>query len=152
MTVNEPISKVNLERITNAIYAFTMTLMIKNLQTPGPGAIDTAASLAHYLTLAFYAVIDFVGAFLILGMFWLFYFQIFHRMKTFDFKFLYIHLLSLMVVVFVPFTSSFSSKGEMAAVGDVFFQLNYLILAIVLVYGWHYCAIPPGTAGAGTYG
>ncbi len=138
MTVNEPISKVNLERITNAIYAFTMTLMIRNLQTPGPGTIETAASLVHYLTLAVFAVIDFIGAFLILGMFWLFYFQVFHRMKTFDFKFLYIHLLSLMVVVFVPFTSSFSSAGEMAGIGDFLFQLNYLFLALLLVYGWHY--------------
>jgi|GEM_PF-623106 len=143
MTVNEPISKVNLERITNAIYAFTLTLMIRNLQTPGPGAIDTAVSLTHYLTLAVYAVIDFIGAFLILGMFWLFYFQVFHRMKTFDFKFLYIHLVSLMVVVFVPFTSIFSTGGEMAAVGDVLFQLNYFILAMVLVCGWHYARSHP---------
>ena len=143
MTVNEPINKVNLERITNAIYAFTMTLMIRNLPTQGPGGIDTAVSLANHLTVSLYAVVDFIGAFLILGMFWLFYFQIFHRMKTFDFKFLYIHLLSLMVVVFVPFTSSFSSAGKMAEVGDLLFQVNYLFLAVLLVVAWHYARSHP---------
>ena len=34
MPVKEPISKVNLERLTNGIYAFTMTLMIRNIETP----------------------------------------------------------------------------------------------------------------------
>lgn len=137
MPVTEPISKVNLERITNGIYAFTMTLMIRNIQVPVAGSLDNPAYTVTYIGTTIAAVIDFIGAFLILGMFWLFYCQMFHRMKTFDFRFLYIHLLSLMIVVFVPFTEAFTS-GDGYEITDLLFQLNYLALAVVLAYAWFY--------------
>jgi len=139
----EPISKVNLERITNGIYAFTMTLMVRNIVTPLPGTITTDAALYHYFDATVTSVIDFAGAFLILGMFLLFYFQIFRRMKTVDFHILHVHLLSLMIVVFVPFTQSFTGDRAGVAASEVLFQLNYLILAILLMYTWRYVRARP---------
>jgi len=68
----DPISKVNLERITNGIYAFTMTLMVRNITTPVAGSITTDTSFVLYLVSVILEIIDFAGAFLILGMFWLF--------------------------------------------------------------------------------
>jgi uncharacterized membrane protein len=140
MAVLEPITKVNLERLTNGIYAFTMTLMIRNIQTPPAGTIDNAGSFLHYISTTVLVVADFIGAFIILGMFWLFYFQMFHRMKAFDYRFLYIHLLSLMIVVFIPFTQSFTSESTNIKVADILFQFNYLALSIVLVYAWYYAS------------
>ena len=139
----DPISKVNLERITNGIYAFTMTLMIRNIQTPLPGSITGDAALGKYLVSTVLSITDFIGAFIILGMFWLFYFEMFHRMKTFDYRFLYIHLLSLMVVVFVPFTQSFATQSETVPSANIMFQINYLILAILLVWAWHHARSHP---------
>jgi uncharacterized membrane protein len=139
----EPISKVNLERITNGIYAFTMTLMVRNITAPLPGTITTGAALNQYLFATSVSFIDFVGAFLILGMFWLFIFQIFHRMKTVDFHLLHIHLLSLMLVVFVPFTQGFTDDRSGVAASQVIFQINYLILAVLVVYTWHYVRTTP---------
>jgi uncharacterized membrane protein len=139
----EPISKVNLERLTNGIFAFTMTLMIRNIQTPAAGSIATAAALDQYLETIFFTVTDFIGAFLILGMFWLFYFQIFHRMKKFDSGFIYIHFIALMVVVFVPFTESFATQGEVAQVAEILFQINYLILSVLLICEWYYARSRP---------
>lgn len=139
----EPISKVNLERITNGIYAFTMTLMVRNISTPLPGTITTSAALGQYLGQTLLSVIDFAGAFLILGMFWLFYFQIFHRMKSVDFHVLHVHLLSLMVVVFVPFTQSFTDERSGIPASQVLFQVNYLVLAMLLMYTWYYVRSKP---------
>jgi uncharacterized membrane protein len=140
MTVEEPINKVNLERLTNGIYAFTMTLMIRTIQTPPAGTLMGTTSLFRFIDTTILTVIDFIGAFLILGMFWLFYFQVFHRMKTYDYRFLYIHLLSLMIVVFVPFTQSFTSESTSIAIADILFQFNYLALSILLVYAWYYAS------------
>jgi uncharacterized membrane protein len=139
----EPISKVNLERLTNGIFAFTMTLMVRNIQTPAAGTVETAAALDNYLFTIFFAVTDFIGAFIILGMFWLFYFQIFHRMKRFDSGFIYIHFVALMVVVFVPFTESFATQGEGVRIAEILFQVNYLILAILLICEWYYARSHP---------
>ena len=33
MAIHEPITKVNLDRITNGIFAFTMTLLARNIVT-----------------------------------------------------------------------------------------------------------------------
>jgi len=139
----DPISKVNLERITNGIYAFTMTLMIRNVQTPIPGTITNDISLETYIGTTTLSVVDFIGAFIILGMFWLFYFQIFHRMKTVDSTFIYIHFLSLMFVVFMPFTQSFATQSETVSSANLPFQINYLILAILLLWAWHHARSHP---------
>jgi uncharacterized membrane protein len=139
----DPISKVNLERITNGIYAFTMTLMVRNITTPVAGSITDDLSFANYLFTTISSIIDFIGAFLILGMFWLFYFQMFHRMKTFDYKFLYLHLLSLMIVVFVPFTQSFANMVDDVEASNILFQVNYLALAILLTWQWHHARTHP---------
>ncbi|MFA4861314.1 TMEM175 family protein [Methanoregula sp.] len=139
----DPINKVNLERLTNGIYAFTMTLMVRNIQAPVAGAITDDLSFAQYLISTFLSVADFVGAFLILGMFWLFYFQMFHRMKTFDYRFLYLHLFSLMIVVFVPFTNSFANQSVTVPASNILFQVNYLILAILLTWQWHHARAHP---------
>jgi uncharacterized membrane protein len=139
----DPISKVNLERITNGIYAFTMTLMIRNIQTPLPGSITNDISLDNYIGATTLSVVDFIGAFLILGMFWLFYFQIFHRMKTVDSTFIYLHFLSLMFVVFVPFTQSFATQSETVSSANLPFQINYLVLAILLLWAWRHARSHP---------
>ena len=139
----DPINKVNLERLTNGIYAFTMTLMVRNIQSPAAGTIIDDVSFANYLISTIMSITDFIGAFLILGMFWLFYFQMFHRMKTFDYRFLYIHLLSLMIVVFVPFTNSFAAQSEEVPASNILFQINYLILAILLTWQWHHARTHP---------
>lgn len=138
----EPISKVNLERLTNGIYAFTMTLMVRNITTPLPGTITTSAALDQYLLGILLSVIDFVGAFIILAMFWLFSFQIFHRTRTVDYRLLHIHLLSLMVVVFVPFTQSFTGRSGLPA-SELLFQVNYFLLSVLLLFTWHYIRNSP---------
>jgi len=139
----DPISKVNLERITNGIYAFTMTLMVRNITAPAAGSITSDLTFAEYLISVFLEIIDFGGAFLILGMFWLFYFQMFHRIRNFDFRFIYLHLLSLMIVVFVPFTQSFASMSDEVPASNILFQLNYLALSILLVWQWHHARNHP---------
>lgn len=134
----DPISKVNLERITNGIYAFTMTLVVRNITAPAAGSITSDASFVIYLVSVILEIIDFAGAFLILGMFWLFYFQMFHRIKTFDFRFIYLHLLSLMIVVFVPFTQSFAAMSDEVPASNILYQINYLALSLVLTWQWHH--------------
>lgn len=139
----DPISKVNLERITNGIYAFTMTLMVRNITAPAAGSITNDLTFAQYLVSVILEIIDFGGAFLILGMFWLFYFQVFHRMKTVDFRFIYLHLLSLMIVVFVPFTQSFASMSDEVPASNILFQLNYLALSLLLIWQWYHARNHP---------
>ncbi|MFA6226449.1 MAG: hypothetical protein WC620_09845 [Methanoregula sp.] len=69
MAMYEPIKKVNLERITNGIFAFTMTLLARNILMPDPGSITDILTFDKYFDKKITSVIDFVGIFILLAMF-----------------------------------------------------------------------------------
>lgn len=143
MALYEPITKVNLERITNGIFAFTMTLLARNILMPDPGSITDLVTFDTYFEKTILTVIDFVGIFILLAMFWMLFFQIFHRMKTYDYHFLHVHMLALMAIVLLPFTSAFTALSENFPFADLFFQANYLMLGVILAYLWHYAQSRP---------
>lgn len=143
MAINEPISKVNLERITNGIFAFTMTLLARNILMPNADSITDLATFDTFFDKAILTVIDFVGIFILLAMFWMLFFQMFHRMKTYDYHFLHVHMFALMAIVMLPFTSAFTALSQNFPFADLFFQCNYLMLGLILAYLWYYARSRP---------
>lgn len=143
MPVYEPITKVNLERITNGIFGFTMTLLAKDIVTPDQYAKAASITVDQFFQNTIYSILDFAGVFILLAMFWLLFFQMFHRMKTYDYHFLHVHMLALMAIVMIPFSSSFSNLTEEFTFADYFFQINYLMLGVILVYLWYYARSKP---------
>ena len=83
MAMYEPISQV-IERITNGIFAFTMPLLARNILMPDPGSITDVLTSNKYFDKTITLIIDFVGIFILLTMLWMLFFQMFHRMKTYD--------------------------------------------------------------------
>lgn len=143
MAIYEPITKVNLERITNGIFAFTMTLLARNILMPDPGSITDILTFDKYFISTISSVIDFIGIFILLAMFWMLFFQMFHRMRTYDYHFLHVHMLALMAIVLLPFSSAFTGLSQNFPYADLFFQVNYLMLGIILAYLWHYARSKP---------
>jgi uncharacterized membrane protein len=143
MALYEPISKVNLERITNGIFAFTMTLLARNILMPDTGSITDILTFNKYFIATISSVIDFVGIFILLAMFWMLFFQMFHRMRAFDYHFLHVHMLALMAIVLLPFSSAFTGLSQNFPFADLFFQLNYCMLGVILAYLWHYARSKP---------
>jgi uncharacterized membrane protein len=143
MAVYEPITKVNLERITNGVFGFTMTLLAKDIVTPEQYAQAASITVDQFLQNTLNSILDFAGVFILLAMFWMLFFQMFHRMKIYDYHFLHIHLLALMAVVMIPFSSAFSNLAQDFTFADYFFQLNYLMLGVILVYLWSYARSKP---------
>jgi len=143
MAISEPINKVNLERITNGIFAFTMTLLARDIVTADQYAKASLITIEQFSLNTIGSIIDFVGIFILLAMFWMLFFQMFHRMKTFDHHFLHVHMLALMAIVVIPFSSAFSNLSEGYTFTDFFFQINYLLLGLLLVYLWHYARSKP---------
>jgi len=149
MAISEPISKVNLERITNGIFAFTMTLLARDIVTPEQYAKATLITFDQFFTKTIFSIIDFFGVFILLAMFWMLFFQMFRRMETFDYHFLHVHMLALMAIVLIPFSSAFSNLSEGFTFVDLFFQINYFLLGLILVYLWHYARSKPGLLDPG---
>jgi uncharacterized membrane protein len=144
MAITEPITKVNLERITNGIFAFTMTLLARDIVKPGEYGTDTQMAADLLFSGAVFTIADFLGVFILLAMFWMLFFQMFHRMRTYDYHFLHVHMLALMTIVLIPFSSSYSNRGTDGYIyADYFFQFNYFVLGFILVYLWRYASSGP---------
>ncbi len=143
MAISEPISKVNLERITSGIFAFTMTLLARDIVTPDQYAKATLITVDQFFSQTILSIIDFVGVFILLAMFWLLFFQMFRRMTTYDYHFLHVYMLVLMAIVLIPFSSAFSNLSEQYTFADFFFQINFFVLGIILVYLWYYARSKP---------
>jgi len=143
MAISEPISKVNLERITSGIFAFTMTLLARDIVTPDQYAKATLITVDQFFNQTILSIIDFVGVFILLAMFWLLFFQMFRRMTTYDYHFLHVYMLALMAIVLIPFSSAFSNLSEQYTFADFFFQINFFVLGIILVYLWYYARSKP---------
>ena len=143
MVISEPISKANLERITSGIFAFTMTLLARDIVTANQYANASFITVDQFFNHTISSVIDFVGVFILLAMFWMLFFQMFRRMTTYDYHFLHVFMLALMAIVLIPFSSSFSNLSENITFADLFFQVNYFVLGLILVYLWHYARSKP---------
>lgn len=143
MVISEPISKVNLERITSGIFAFTMTLLARDIVTADQYAKASLITVDQFFDQTVLSIIDFVGVFILLAMFWMLFFQMFRRITTYDYHFLHVFMLALMAIVLIPFSSSFSNLGAQFPHADLFFQVNYLVLGLILVYLWYYARSKP---------
>lgn len=143
MAISEPISKVNLERITSGIFAFTMTLLARDIVTPDQYAKAASITVDQFYNQTILSIIDFVGVFILLAMFWSLFFQMFRRLTTYDYHFIHVYMLALMTIVLIPFSSSFSNLSEQYTFADLFFQVNFFALGIILVYLWYYARTKP---------
>jgi uncharacterized membrane protein len=143
MAVYEPITKANLERITNGVFGFTMTLLAKDIITPDQYAKAASITVDQFFNNTMSSIFDFTGVFVLLAMFWMLFFQMFHRMKTYDYHFIHVHMLALMAIVLVPFSSQFSNLVDEYTFADYFFQFNFLLLSLILVYLWYYASSNP---------
>jgi uncharacterized membrane protein len=143
MAITEPISKVNLERITNGIFAFTMTLLARDIVTPAQYEKAASITVEQFSLNTLGSIVDFIGVFILLAMFWMLFFQMFHRMKTYDYHFLHVQMLALMAIVLIPFSSTFSNLTPEFTFTDLIFQINYLLLGLILVYLWYYAKSKP---------
>ena len=74
MAISEPITKANLERITNGIFAFTMTLLARDIVTPGEYTQAALITFDQFSLHTIGSIIDFVGVFILLAMFWMLFF------------------------------------------------------------------------------
>ena len=149
MAISEPISKVNLERITSGIFAFTMTLLARDIVTPDQYANASLITIDQFYNQTILSIFDFVGVFIILAMFWMLFFQVFRRMTTYDYHFLHVFMLALMAIVLIPFSSAFSNLSEKVTFADLFFQVNFLVLGLILVYLWYYARSKPALLDSG---
>ena len=58
-------------------------------------------------------------------------------------------MLALMAIVLLPFSSAFTGLSQNFPFADFFFQVNYLMLGVILAYLWNYARSKPELLDSG---
>ncbi len=132
------ITKVNVGRLTNCIFVFTLLYLFKNIQVPNFIEMGSNQTLSIWVTNTSPEIWNFVNAYLIIAIIWILTFHIIHQVKKISHTFLYIHFGMLMMLVFLPVTSMLADNFPKEPLFSLFLHLNVLLLAVSLYVEWNY--------------
>ena len=134
-----PITRTNIGRFTNAIFAFTLLLLFKNIRTPSFGDYMSYADFEQFGVLQVPDILIFINAFIVIAIIWVVVFHVYNQVSRVDRTYIYLHFLFIMTLVFIPVTSHMSvilSGGDF--IYPVIFHLNMLILGLLIVAEWYH--------------
>jgi uncharacterized membrane protein len=135
------VNKTNVERITNAFFGFTMTLLIRNLAVP-PSGWETNAALVNAIARYFVDLGTYLFVFLVLAVSWVLIFRIYRNIVKVDIGFVARVFIALLFVVFLPVTSQVDAVID-APIGGIFSELNLGLLGVMVWVLFRYASVHP---------
>jgi uncharacterized membrane protein len=136
-----PVNKTNIERITNALFAFTMTLLIRNLTVPA-GMWESKEALLNTLSNFLVDLTIYLFVFLVLAITWVLLFRVYRNIVAVDLGFVARVFVALLLVVFLPVTSQIDAAID-APIAGIFSQLNLGLLGLATWALFRYAAARP---------
>ena len=132
------ISKNRLETLVDGIFAIAMTLLVLGISPPRPQDSLAQSVLPGMIESLVPQVFLFIVAFLVLALFWLGHHRQFHFVHKIDPILLWINILILIAIVFVPFSTDLA--GDYPAVTDamLLFHTNMFIVGVLFTFQWHH--------------
>jgi len=131
------LSTRRIEALTDGIFAFAMTLLIISFDVPATlKGIDAGSFIVSQSDRLF----NYFLSFALLAIFWLVNNQISHHIRKTDAIHLWLNIITLMFVVFIPFSTSLISAHPDNTAGELFFALNIFLVSISTQLGWVYAA------------
>lgn len=133
------LSTRRLEALSDGIFAVAMTLLILDIRPPLHEAL-AQATLPHLLFGLWPKVFTYIMSFMVLGIGWSGHHNLFHHAKRTDRYFLWMNIVYLMGIVFVPFSTSLLGEFSDQETAIVLFGLNLNFTAMMLYWMWGYAA------------
>lgn len=118
------------ERVTgliDAIFAFAMTLLVLTIDVPDVPLNQLGAALSDDLNRFGYYVL----AFFLLAIFWISSVRKFRNIEKVDSKFLWLNLVNLLFIVFIPFSTQVMGKYSDSLLAVNIFNLNLMIAGLM---------------------
>lgn len=124
-----------LEALGDGIFAFAMTLLVLSINLPEGGK---NADIGNYILAQIPNFWNFALSFLLLALIWLNLNQEFHHIRRTNFGLIVLNIFLLLFVVLLPFSTSLLNDFPDAFAAEMFFNVNMLILALILSSNWWY--------------
>jgi uncharacterized membrane protein len=133
-----------LEAFSDGVFAVAITLLIFNVQVPHVADADVAvALLAQWPSYASYVI-----SFLTIGIIWMNHHGLFHRVRRIDRRLLFLNLLLLLVVAFLPFPTALMGQyilaPQAAGIASVVYGFTMILLSFAFISIWAYVSFGNG--------
>jgi uncharacterized membrane protein len=133
--------KTRIEAFSDGVFAIVITLMAFDIKL-SPGASDLMQALHALLP----KLNGYVLSFALVGMYWVAHHQMFHVLRRVNRQLMWINLLFLLLVTFLPFTTSLLSVGTVSQLAVVIYGANLATISLVLFAMWFYVTRVAGLA------
>jgi uncharacterized membrane protein len=133
------IPKERIGNVIDAIYAFSMTLLVTTISVPPKYEHGSGISPAHSIfTSVLPDILHYFIAFIILALFWYLEHQRFRHLSHLDRPLLCFNIASLAFVCLIPFTTNVAGDYPFDTFGAILFELNIFIIGIIAFVQWIY--------------
>ena len=124
--------------LTDGIFSIVMTLLIFGISIPET-QINNYTSFLTFLSELAPVVCVTIVSFIILASFWVYHHE-FINLKKFNFPFLWVNILFLLSVSFIPFTTSLIGNYSHFFLSEILFGINIFIVLIIFVVMYIYAS------------
>jgi uncharacterized membrane protein len=131
-----------MERIvffSDAVFAIAITLLALEIRLPVDAAELTDRELWSSLLAIWPKYLSFIISFLVVGSFWMGHHRRFRFIKRYDNRLLFLNLLMMMAIAFIPFpTAIISESGNRTA--TIFYALTVALTGLLSALLWWYAS------------
>lgn len=143
------IPKERIGNVIDAIYAFSMTLLVTTISVPPKYDRQVTATPVQTIVVSVLPdLFHYFIAFIILAIFWYFEHQRFRHLLHFDRPLLVMNIASLAFVCLIPFSTNVAGDYPFDTYGAMLFEANIFIIGMIAFVQWLYirsdraCLIP----------
>lgn len=146
-----PVPQDMFEILCNGIFAFTMTLIVKNnFPTPSHIATDDLPFLLKYMEEISNDGTIFIFTFAIVSVFYILFFEMLRNLRILDRGFVYFSFAYFLTIVFIPLTTLLWMFSDVPIPYGVLFHTNILLCGIMMIILWRHASqwqrlLIPGT-------
>ncbi len=142
-TDQSPTTKFALDRIiffSDAVFAIAITLMALDLRVPEMPLSQAATDLPQQVAAMTPKFISYILTFLIIGSYWVSHHRDFQYIKRYDRRLIWINLLLLMFVAFLPFPNGLLGNYPAPQFTVTFYAASLAAIGFVKALLWWYAS------------
>jgi uncharacterized membrane protein len=135
---NRPVAGLStnrLEAFSDGVFAVAITLLVLNLQVP---QINSVSELVPRLSELWPKLLSYALSFVLVGIYWVAHHNTFHYIQRSDRNLLWLNILLLMCIVFLPFPTALLGQYPEQQVSVIIYAGTLVATGLVLQLLWWY--------------
>lgn len=135
-----PLKTSRIEMLADGVFAIVVTLLVIDIHVPQLTGPIAAIELPHSLESLIPRILSYVMSFLIVGIYWIGHHQMSHYIKRADRPFLWLNIIYLMFVAFLPFSTALLAQYTDQPIAVAIYGFNLILSGLALFCIWWYAS------------